>query len=282
MMMKDGRLLPVYNVQIGTENQFILNYSVHNNAGDSGLFRSHMEKFTEITGIFPESVIGDSAYGSEENYSYCEENGIDAYLKYNMFHKEKEKKYKDDISRKENMIYHASEDEYECANGSRLKFREELNKITSNGFPYTIRRYECENCEGCSFALLCKKAKGNRTIEVNRKLNYYRWLARRLLDSEQGIILRKRRGIEVESVFGDIKRNMKFNRFSLRGIEKVNCEFGLISIAHNIKKLFNIHMEAIQNHFYRFILTVQILDSPGTAVRRWMGGRETYRSMSPL
>ncbi|PKL38325.1 MAG: hypothetical protein CVV44_10565 [Spirochaetae bacterium HGW-Spirochaetae-1] len=39
-----------------------------------------------------------------------------------------------------------------------------------------------------------------------------------LLDSQKGIFLRKRRSIEVESVFGNIKRNMNFKRFNLRGI----------------------------------------------------------------
>lgn len=249
VMMKDGRLHPGYNAQIGTENQFIVNFSVHNNAGDSGLFKPHMEKFKEFTGLVPGAVIGDSAYGSEENYSYCEENNIDAYLKYNTFHKEKESKYKNDISKKENMVYHASVDEYECAGGRRLKFHEERSKTTGNGFQYMIRRYECVNCEDCSLASICKKTQDNRIIEVSRRLNYHRWKARKFLNSEKGIDLRKRRSVEVESVFGDIKRNMKFNRFSLRGIQKVNCEFGLISMAHNFKKLFNIQMEALQNQF---------------------------------
>ena len=249
VMMKDGRLLPGYNVQIGTENQFIVNFSIHTNAGDSGLFKAHLEKLKRLTGFLPVAVIGDSAYGSEENYSYCEENEIDAYLKYNTFHKEKENKYKIDISKKENMMYHAAIDEYECAGGRRLKFKEEREKYTDNGFKYTIRRYECVSCNGCILSSLCKKTTGNRTIDVNKRLNYHRWKARRLLDSEDGINLRKRRGIEVESVFGDIKRNMKFKRFSLRGMHKVNCEFGLISMAHNLKKIFKIQIEAIQNLF---------------------------------
>jgi transposase len=247
MMMKDERLLPGYNVQIGTEKQFIINYSTHNNAGDSGLFQAHMNKFYDLTGVVPDSVIGDSAYGSEENYEFCESNQVAAYLKYNIFHKEKSKKYSDDISRKENMIYHASCDEYECANGRRLKFKEEKNKKSNNGFPYTIRRYECESCADCSLSQICKKAKGNRGIEVNRRLNYLRWKAKRLLDSEKGIVLRKRRSVEVESVFGDIKQNMGFRRFKLRGILKVNSEVGLISMAHNLKKMFKAQKGAAQN-----------------------------------
>jgi len=55
--------------------------------------------------------------------------------------------------------------------------------------------------------------------------------------SPLGIELRKQRSADVETVFADIKQNQGFRRFTLRGYQKVNTEFGLISIAHNIKKI---------------------------------------------
>ena len=57
--------------------------------------------------------------------------------------------------------------------------------------------------------------------------------------SQEGIKHRKKRCIEVESVFGNIKSNKRFNRFKLRRLKKVNMEFGLIAIAHNLKKLIS-------------------------------------------
>ncbi|MGD0751621.1 MAG: transposase, partial [Anaerolineales bacterium] len=48
---------------------------------------------------------------------------------------------------------------------------------------------------------------------------------------------RSARSIEVEPVFGIIKHNMGFRRFHLRSLEKVKTEWGLVSIAHNMKKL---------------------------------------------
>ncbi len=47
---------------------------------------------------------------------------------------------------------------------------------------------------------------------------------------------RKQRCWDVEAVFGNIKQNMNFKRFMLRGIEKVTIETGLIALAHNLKK----------------------------------------------
>ena len=49
--------------------------------------------------------------------------------------------------------------------------------------------------------------------------------------------MRARRGVEVEPVFGRIKQNWGFRRFTLRGMEKVNIEWGLLCLAHNIAKL---------------------------------------------
>src|SRR5690606_19497520 len=40
-----------------------------------------------------------------------------------------------------------------------------------------------------------------------------------------------------ESVFGHIKGNRSFRRFSLRGLEKVHVEFGIVAMAHNLLKV---------------------------------------------
>jgi len=42
--------------------------------------------------------------------------------------------------------------------------------------------------------------------------------------------------VDVESVFGNIKGNLRFTRFLLRGLHKVRTEFGIVAMAHNILK----------------------------------------------
>jgi hypothetical protein len=42
---------------------------------------------------------------------------------------------------------------------------------------------------------------------------------------------------EPEAVFGLFKGNKSFRRFHLRGIEKVEVEWGLLAIAHNLSKI---------------------------------------------
>jgi hypothetical protein len=70
------------------------------------------------------------------------------------------------------------------------------------------------------------------------KISMKRQIAHQNLWSLRGIYLRQQRCIEPEPVFGQIKWNRGFKRFSLRGSPKVSCEFGLIAIAHNLKKMW--------------------------------------------
>lgn len=75
----------------------------------------------------------------------------------------------------------------------------------------------------------------NPDIELER----YKFLQRLRLGSSEGKEMMKRRREDVEPVFGDIKRNMGFRRFNLRGKRKCEVELGLISLAHNFKKIKN-------------------------------------------
>ena len=109
-------------------------------------------------------------------------------------------------------------------------------KETKNGFKQTITRYQAQNCNGCPLRSLCHKSKYNRIIERNYNLIRLKAKAKSLLTCEEGIAKRKQRCWDVEAVFGNIKHNMNFKRFMLRGIDKVNVEIGLIAMAHKLKK----------------------------------------------
>ena len=85
---------------------------------------------------------------------------------------------------------------------------------------------------------LCTKGNGNRSLEVNKVLEEHKRIVRRNLCSEEGAALRKQRCADVEATFGMVKGNGHFRRFLLRGLEKVKIEWGLIALAHNMKKLW--------------------------------------------
>jgi len=241
-------LKPGYNIQLGTENQFVVGYSVHQNASDSTTMISHLEKLKIILrNIFPSTqrnlplnIITDAGYGSEENYQYLESEKINSYVKYNMFDFEKTKKYKENKFRTENLKYDEQKDEYICPANKTLRYLKTIKTKSATGYQTQKRLYQSEDCNGCELRILCHRSKENRIIHQSQTLNHYRSKARELLETDVGRYYRKKRSIEVESVFGDIKRNRGFRRFNLRGKEKVNGELGLVSIAHNMIKWWKV------------------------------------------
>jgi transposase len=235
---KDGQLLPAYNLLIGTQRQFIVNYSFHQKKGsETDGFIPHVSHLHQLLGLSPTLVMGDSAYGSEENYAFLAQHQIGNYLKYNTFDLEHKKSYRSNPYHKENFAYDAVTDTYTCPQGRRMTFKQLKPITTDNGYQSTARLYQCESCQGCPVASQCKRGKGDRTIQINPTLETYRAQARANLNSEEGIALRKQRGVDVEPPFGDIKFNQGYQRFRLRGQAKVNVEIGLLSIAHNAKKI---------------------------------------------
>ena len=82
----------------------------------------------------------------------------------------------------------------------------------------------------------CFKAQTNRRIEINHNLEALKIKARANLESDFGKEIYSKRCIEPEPVFGNIKQNKGFKRFTMNKLPKINIEFGLIAIAHNFSK----------------------------------------------
>ena len=234
--MNNGQTKPGYNIQISTENQYITNYGAFWRPTDQGTLIPYLEGFEERYGIQSSTVVADSGYGSEMNYEWMENHDIEAYVKYNMFHAEDKRKMRNNPFLVRNMYYNAEDDYYVCPRGQHLDhIGDELSK-SDFGYVSTISKYRAQNCAGCPFRGLCHKAKGNRVIEVNHKADEYRAKAKERLTSEEGLYHRSMRPIEPEAVFGDIKYDHGFKRFRLKGMAKVSVEFGLVALAHNLRK----------------------------------------------
>ena len=240
--MQNGQLKPGYNAQISTENQIIINYTLHQNPTDTKTLKPHLENLKETYGeeILKkiENITADAGYGSEENYDYLEKEELTAYVKYNTFEKEQDKNYqkKHKTFRKENLYYNQEEDYYVCPIGQKMHKTHESTKTTQAGYTQCLSHYQAQNCEGCPLRGVCFKAKGNRSIERNHNLERHKEKIRELLTSQTGIQKRKQRSADVEPVFAQMKHNNNFRRFSLKGIQKTELEFGLMALAHNLRK----------------------------------------------
>jgi len=254
--MKNGQLKPAYNIQISTEKQFLTNFSLHQRAGDTATLTPHLKQFKELYGKQSKKVVTDAGYGSEENYEYAENNDIEAFYKYNYFHKEDKRKYKNNPFFPSNLFYNAEQAFIVCPMGQKMYCIGKKKRKSDLGYISEVHQYKAQNCGGCPMRGECFNGKGNRIIELNHKLIKYRKQAKERLTSEEGLYHRSQRPIEPEAVFGQIKYNNRFNRLTLKGISKIEIEFGLIAISHNLRKIAQKASSFPKNKLFQQFLSI--------------------------
>ena len=258
--MNNGQTKPGYNLQIATENQFIVDYSLFPNPADTKTLIPFLESFEKRYHKMPDTVVADAGYGSEENYHFMSEKGIDAYVKYNYFHKEQQPKFTPDPFKSENFYYNKEHDYCICPMGQKMQRVATKFSRTESGYAIRTDCYSAIRCKGCPLRCLCFNAKGNRTIERNHRLSEYKRKARELLCSEEGVRHRGQRCIEPEAVFGQMKYNMGYKRFRHFGTEKVFMDFSFFAIAFNIKKmckkLLKDGLKGMMSLFYSLIIVL--------------------------
>ena len=236
--MGNDQLLPAYNIQIGVADDYIAVVDVNHYRSDMDCFVPLMEKFHGLYGFYPQYPIADAGYGSYNNYLYCEEHGMQKYMKFPMFDKEtKDKQYRENKYRAENFPI-GKDGVMRCPNGKAFRFRYRQN-VKGNKYGRQEEVFECEDCSGCPYAAECKKTSKNRTVRLNEELTAMHKEVLGNLGSIQGALLRMNRSIQAEGTFGIMKYDRNYKRIVRRGIRSVLLEVFLVSVGHNLYKHYN-------------------------------------------
>ena len=236
--MGNDQLLPAYNVQAAVCDEYIAVIDVKHYASDTECFVPLMEKFNDTYGHYPKYPVADAGYGSYNNYLYCEEHGMEKYMKFTMFEKEtKNEKYRDNPFRAVN-FQRDSDGNPVCPNGKRFFFKYNQH-VKGNKYGRTEEIYECESCEGCPHKTECTKSKENREIKLNRELSGFHQEVITNLESIHGALLCMNRSIQSEGTFGVIKWDRSYKRLFRRGKENAILELTLISCGFNLYKYHN-------------------------------------------
>ena len=263
--MNNGQTKPGYNLQIASENQFLVDFGLFPNPGDTLTMPLFLTSFQRRYGRMASTAVADSGYGSEENYRFMEENSIEAYVKYNYFHMEQKRAFRENPFRVENLHYNAEGDYFVCPMGQHMMRVGTRRDRTESGYVIEQAVYRAQRCQGCPLRTKCHKRKrGNREIEVSHRLIAYKQRAREKLTSDKGLEHRSKRPIEPEAVFGQMKNNMHYKRFRHFGKDKVTMDFAFFAIAFNIKKMAAKMAKSARNggngpHFCHFAVTVNFL-----------------------
>jgi hypothetical protein len=122
-------------------------------------------------------------------------------------------------------------------------FRLEVKETVSDGVIY--RRYSNDGggCKGCELKVRCVKGKKTKRRHVmvlvgNVLGNLTKAMASKI-DREKGRRIYHRFIAIAESVFANIRTYKAMNRFTLRGKIKVNIQWLLYCMVHNIRKILN-------------------------------------------
>jgi len=238
--MRNGQLKPAYNVQLAVESEYVVGAGVFQHCNDSGTLIPLLEGMFEHCPLIAEhlkKVIADSGYESEEIYAFLKKLGIEAYIKPQNYEQMQTRKFKNNISKRENMECNAEADEYTCANGKQLRVVGTIKRTSKSGYKSEVTVYECESCEGCPHKEKCTKAKGNRKMEVSKCFIKMRAESLKNITSDYGKLLRVNRSIQVEGAFGIMKEDRHFDQFLTRGLSNVKTELLLLCIGYNMNKL---------------------------------------------
>ena len=237
--MGNDQLLPAYNLQTAVCDEYIAIVDVKPYASDMECFVPLMEKFHKTYGRYPKYPVADAGYGSYNNYLYCEEHGMEKYMKFTMFKKEtSDKNYHENPYCAVNFQRDESGNLL-CPDGRRFHFKYK-RAVNKNPYGRTEEIYECESCEGCQYKReCCPKASVNRTIRMNEELTAIHQEVISNLESVHGALLRMNRSIQAEGTFGILKWDKSYKRLFRRGEKNVILELTLISCGFNLYKYHN-------------------------------------------
>lgn len=238
--MLNGQLKPGYNVQIGVEGEYIVGLSLFPNPTDVNTLIPFLERLKSKARVTFRNIIADAGYESEENYVYLKENQQTSYIKPQNYEKSKKRAYKKDKFRVEHLEYNKEKNIYVCPNGCELKYIYTSKTKSCNGYEIEKDVYRNESCSGCPYRNQCHKSKNDyRTIKVSHRFLEERQNSLNNISTEQGILLRMNRSIQVEGAFGVLKEDYGFRRFLTRGKQKTETQFFLLSFSFNVQKYFN-------------------------------------------
>ncbi len=194
-------------------------------------------------------LVADSNYSSPANLEVCEEEKLDAYIPDRNFRKRDprfatQERWKSRRRKKfglEDFRYREETDEYVCPKEKVL--HRIAKKAIADGIIY--RRYVAkeEDCLGCELRAGCLMGKTVRRRQLSVPVgvvpgNLVKAMAEKV-DTERGReIYHQRIGI-VEPVFANIRAVKRLDRFTLRGKIKVNIQWMLYCMVHNMGKIMS-------------------------------------------
>jgi transposase len=236
IMGKKGDFNYSYNGQITVDqdHQIIVGQHITQNANDKQEVKPALEEIRQTTGKLPDKMSLDNGYLSGGNLEALNKTDIDAYIATGKGEagKEESPDTGEQGIKKSQFTYEAQRDCFVCPAGHDLALK------SNGGDGKRIYQAQSTDCDDCPYRGRCCNLKTGepRKITTDDKEPLRQAMADKMTLAESRKIYKRRKTI-VEPVFGQIKENLRFRGFSVRGIKRVGGEFSLVCATHNIKKI---------------------------------------------
>ena len=235
--MQNGQTKPAYNLQIMTNSQFVLGYTLMQNPTDTRTLIPFLTQLAQNE-VLGREVVADTGYGSERNYKFIEDElpNCTALIPYSTMLKENSRKWRSDDHKVMNWEYHAAEDYYVNPQGVRFNFQRYAYRNDKYHFRRDFKVYQAEKYdENHQIIPQALTPHGNtKYIMVNPQWEYFKAKARESLSNSNTY---SRRQYDVETLFGNLKAYLGFKRFTGRGLKKAKRQMGIALMALNMKKM---------------------------------------------
>jgi hypothetical protein len=206
----------------------------------------------QLSGIESSQLSADAGFYSHASINYCYANTIDAYIADNGFRKrdprfmERDRKRPKDKKKKyfkvDEFYYDEEEGRCWCPAGKEMWCASERFKLDDQYHTRFVGYLDA--CKACPMQKQCMRkaptTQGRQvSIRLGRDENPPRPidLMKQKIDSRKGRLIYSQRIGTIEPVFAHIRSTMKLDRFSLRGQLKVNAQWLLFCMVHNLKKI---------------------------------------------
>jgi len=236
-------------------SQIIVCAEVVGSGPESGSFPKMLEIFEEnmktVTGkeepLKKALLLGDTGFFSEANLQEAAERDIEVLIPDPQFRQRDpyyaEKKEKKVEKKKrftaEDFKYDERSDSFTCPCGKTLEYKGDVALRNNSGRKYMAKRTDCANCPLIDKCIARRNGKNpKRTLYIVEK-KYKDNLSekmRKKIDNPAYRELYSRRMQIVEPVYSNITYNKGMNRFTLRTERKVNIQWKLYCMVHNIGK----------------------------------------------
>jgi len=213
--------------------------------------KENMKALGHDEGYFEETVLtADALYHSAASIAKCEEEKIDAYIPDKLFRKRNpdlkpKRRYNEKKTQRihlEAFHHREADDVYLCPKGKVLRLKAR-NVMSSHDRICNIYAAGADDCTGCEFKAKCISRKDGKrrylTVRTETVLGNRNKAMADKIDTEEGRRKYNRRFAIIEPVFGNIRSQKRLNRFTLRGKIKVNIQWLLYCMVHNMEKIAN-------------------------------------------